>query len=107
MKLSELTADFLIAKEVEEGCSQNTIKAYRYDLAMFQHELNDPFVDRIRTLHVRRFLKMLYERNYTKRALARKIACLKSFFKFCQENDMIEKNPMDSVKSPKRADPPQ
>ena len=35
MNISDLIIQFLQAKEIEEGCSPTTIKAYRYDLAMF------------------------------------------------------------------------
>jgi integrase/recombinase XerC len=101
MHLSEVFPDFLMAKEVEEGCSVRTVKAYRYDLIMVQQILGDVDIESIRVLHIRKFLKELYDRNYTKTALARKIACLKTFFQFCFENELIEKNPMITIKSPK------
>ena len=34
-KISDFMDDFLIAKEVEEGCAPSTIKAYKYDLDKF------------------------------------------------------------------------
>jgi len=34
-KFSDFVEDFLISKEVEEGCATSTIKAYRYDLDKF------------------------------------------------------------------------
>jgi len=101
MKLSEIFSDFLIAKEVEEGCSSSTIKAYSYDLKILQRELEDPLLINIKIFHIRKVLKIFYDKKYTKQAIARKIACYKSFFNFCYENEIISKNPMKAIKSPK------
>ena len=101
MKLSEIFSDFLIAKEVEEGCSSSTIRAYSYDLKILQRELGDPLLTNIKIFHIRKVLKIFYDKKYTKQAIARKIACYKSFFNFCYENEIISKNPMKAIKSPK------
>jgi integrase/recombinase XerD len=101
MQLLDIIPDFLIAKEVEEGCSLNTIKAYRYDLILLQKSIGDTELESIKVFHVRKVLKIFHERHYTKKAVARKIACYKSFFDFCLTNEIIEKNPMKVIKSPK------
>jgi len=101
MKLSEILSDFLIAKEVEEGCSSSTIRAYSYDIKILQRELEDPLLNNIKVFHIRKVLKIFYDKKYTKQAIARKIACYKSFFNFCYENEIISKNPMKAIKSPK------
>ncbi|XEO75372.1 Tyrosine recombinase XerA [Candidatus Lokiarchaeum ossiferum] len=101
MLLSEIIPDFLIAKEVEEGCSQNTIKAYNYDLQILLKHLSQIDVDKIQIFHIRKVLKYFYEKQYSKRAIARKIACYKSFFQFCVDNELLLKNPMRAIKSPK------
>ena len=101
MKLSEIFSDFLIAKEVEEGCSSSTIRAYSYDLKILHRELGDLFLTDIKIFHIRKVLKIFYDKKYTKQAIARKIACYKSFFNFCYENEIISKNPIKAIKSPK------
>lgn len=101
MKLSGIFPDFLIAKEIEEGCSSTTIRAYSYDLKILQREIGDLDVNHIKVFHIRKVLKILYDKNYKKRSIGRKIACYKSFFNFCLENEIIEKNPMKAIKSPK------
>jgi len=101
MKLSEILSDFLIAKEVEEGCSSSTIRAYSYDIKILQRELEDPLLNNIKVFHIRKVLKIFYDKKYTKQSIARKIACYKSFFNFCYENEIISKNPMKAIKSPK------
>jgi len=101
-KISEFIEEFLFAKEIEEGCASSTIKAYQYDLQKFfsvvgDIGVNSPFLRQ----KIRLFLKKLKEKNYSKKAIARKIATLRSFFKFLIVNELIIKNPMDKIQSPK------
>ena len=102
-KISDFMDDFLIAKEVEEGCAPSTIKAYKYDLDKFisvvgDVEVNSPMMRQ----KIRLFLKKLKELDYTKKAVGRKIATLRSFFKFLDLNEFLTvKNPMSIIKSPK------
>jgi len=101
-KISDCIDDYLIAKEIEEGCAPSTIKAYRYDLQKFINivgdlEINSPFIRQ----KIRLFLKKLKDKNYTKKAIARKIASLRSFFKFLTLNEFIDKNPLDVIRTPK------
>jgi integrase/recombinase XerD len=102
MSLDLLIRDFLLSKEIEDGCSKNTVEAYKYDLAMFQTSL-PPSVEikSLNQLYIRGFLKVLKDKNYTKIGIARKIACLKSFFNFLEQSEMIDKNPMKVIHSPK------
>jgi site-specific recombinase XerD len=101
-KFSDFIEDFLISKEVEEGCAMSTIKAYRYDLEMFINligdiELESPVVRQ----RIRLFLKKLKDKDYSKKGISRKIASLRSYFKFLILNEFITKNPMAQIKSPK------
>lgn len=94
--------DFLISKEVEEGCQPSTIKAYQYDLDKFislvgDIDMNSPVVRQ----RIRLFLKKIKDLGYTKKGIGRKIATLRSYFKFLTLNEFIEKNPMSTIKSPK------
>jgi len=59
-KISDFIEDFLIAKEVEEGCASSTIKAYRYDLQKFIElvgdlQINSPLLRQ----KIRLFLKVI------------------------------------------------
>jgi len=102
LKISDFIDDFLIAKEVEEGCRPSTIRAYRYDLDKFIKIVGNVEINhQLMRQKVRFFLKKLKDRGYTKRSISRKIACLRSFFKFLNLNEYIEKNPMNTIKSPK------
>ncbi|MHA1500016.1 MAG: tyrosine-type recombinase/integrase, partial [Promethearchaeota archaeon] len=101
-KFSDFIDDFLISKEVEEGCATSTIKAYRYDLEKFVNfvgdiELESPVIRQ----RIRLFLKKLKDLEYTKKGISRKIASMRSYFKFLTLNEFISKNPMSTIKSPK------
>ncbi|MFX1234155.1 MAG: site-specific tyrosine recombinase/integron integrase [Promethearchaeota archaeon] len=101
-KFSDFISDFLISKEVEEGCTQSTIRAYHYDLEKFIELTGDIEIDSpVMPQRVRLFLKKLKDMGYTKKGIGRKIACLRSFFKFLSLNEYIEKNPMTKIHSPK------
>ncbi|MHA2391777.1 MAG: site-specific tyrosine recombinase/integron integrase [Promethearchaeota archaeon] len=101
-KFSSFIEDFLISKEVEEGCTPSTIKAYQYDLEKFINlvgdiDVNSPTVRQ----KIRLFLKKIKDMRYTKKGIGRKIASLRSYFKFLTLNEFIERNPMSTIKSPK------
>jgi site-specific recombinase XerD len=101
-KFSDFIEDFLISKEVEEGCAQSTIKAYNYDLNKFINLVGDIELDSpILRQRIRLFLKKLKDKGYTKKGIGRKIASLRSYFKFLTLNEFIDKNPMSTIKSPK------
>ncbi|MHA1731878.1 MAG: tyrosine-type recombinase/integrase [Promethearchaeota archaeon] len=101
MRISEILPDFLAMKVVEEGRSPATAKAYRHDLSLFTRVVGDLEVESLRAFHVRKFLRVLQEREYSRRGLARKIACLRSFCTFLMENEVISGDPMKRVKSPR------
>jgi len=99
---SDFIEDFLISKEVEEGCAPSTIKAYKYDLEKFislvgDIDLNSPGVRQ----RIRLFLKKIKDNGYSKKGIGRKIASLRSYFKFLTLNEFIDKNSMSTIKSPK------
>jgi len=101
-KFSDFEEDFLISKKIEEGCTASTIKAYQYDLDKFislvgDIDMNSPLIRQ----KIRLFLKKLNDMNYTKKGIGRKIATLRSYFKFLTLNEFIDKNPMSTIKSPK------
>ena len=101
-KFSDFIEDFLISKEVEEGCAPSTIKAYKYDLDKFINlvgdiDMNSPMVRQ----RIRLFLKKIKDMGYSKKGIGRKIATLRSYFKFLTLNEFIEKNSMSTIKSPK------
>lgn len=99
--------DFLSYLSSVRSYSDNTIDAYRCDLEQFYafsceyFNKNEVSIQDIDKVTLRHFLGMLTEAKYTARSASRKLAALKSFFKYCLRRGWIEKNPAYSIRSPK------
>ena len=93
---------FLGFLEAEKNASPHTIKNYRSDLVEFFRFLGDGSVQDINYLTIRRFLAYLKEEGVLKSTISRKLACLKSFFKYLTRERLVESNPASSIATPKR-----
>ena len=51
---------------------------------------------------IRSFLTFLHEREYSKATAARKLATLRSFYKFCMRKGLIQTNPVATIRTPKQ-----
>jgi integrase/recombinase XerC len=51
---------------------------------------------------VQRFLAFLSERSYSKSTTARKLATLRSFYKFCMRRSHVQVNPLATIRTPKQ-----
>ena len=98
---------FLKYLEVEKNYSSNTIAAYQDDLMQFNSFLSKHLgnasvkLSMIDHLTIRLFLGELLEEKKSKRSVARKLAALRSYFKFLVKNKVIEQNPALNVATPK------
>jgi len=97
--------DFLEHISVERNLSRRTVHEYEADLRIF-FDFYMPFLDDGLTLDgmdertLREFLAYLRrQRDYTPQGLNRKIACLKSYFRFLHKEGHVSTSPMDNVKS--------
>jgi len=102
-----LTDKFLRHIEFEKRYSKHTLSAYRSDLDQFKIYLNAQFqADDIQSanhFHIRSWIVSLIEAKLNSRSVNRKITTLKSFFRFLQKENLIIKNPMLKIQSPKTA----
>jgi len=82
---------------------------YREDLSQFAAFLDAPAKDGaaqprlgdIDHFMIRRFLVSLQDKKYAKRTVARKLASLRSFFRFLIREGLLASDPMAGVSSPK------
>ncbi|MFB3105540.1 MAG: site-specific integrase, partial [Pseudomonadales bacterium] len=101
---------FLQYLEVERDASQLTVKSYREDLAaladylvdVFQHE---PLVQEISTLDLRGYVSAVNKAGYAKSTVARRMASMRSFFRFAQREGLIDHNPAKPLRNPRRNRP--
>jgi len=104
---------FLTYLETEKGYSEHTIRAYRTDIEQFFNvvgrilekptEKIDPDAD-IDMLVVRGYLARLHD-DHRKSSIGRKIAAVRSFFRFLVKRDMVRNNPAEHVATPKAEKP--
>ena len=98
---------FLKYIERERNYSRHTVAAYEDDLILFLDFLSrtsgrdNITPGAIDHLMVRKFLGALVDQGFSKRSIARKLACLRSFFKYLVRLQVIEKNPATLLVSPK------
>lgn len=98
---------FLRYIALEKRYSSNTVESYSTDLSQFSKyidELSDGYDinwKKIDKKYVRHFLMELQGRNLNRRSIARKVATLKSFFKFLEKQEIVEHSIASSVKMPK------
>lgn len=102
-----LTRLFLKYLESEKGYSPQTLRAYANDLRQFEDFLRaqwnvEPIEARkIDHIAIRDFLGALHSRRLKKSTASRKIAALRSFFKFLYQERYIETNPAKLVATPR------
>lgn len=103
--LIQYIAEYLEYLQAERGLSQNTIDAYRRDLAAFCDFLYslasiDDFEAITRT-HINYFIKELHDKNYSMTSVTRKIAAIRGWFRWLFANEIISQDPSLSVELPK------
>lgn len=113
-RFSEVS-EFLRHLKIEARYSPLTIYGYKTDLILFFRFLENYRTDTtekgdsgkielksISKSDIRNFLYFLdSEKKYSDRSLHRKICCLRSFFKFCLQEEFIAEDPTRTIKSPK------
>jgi len=92
--------------ESVRNSSPHTILNYGKDLEQFVAYLSPPGVQppgprSITHLIIREFVGHLHEQGLEKSSIARKLAALRSFFKYCVREGMIKENPARLVPTPK------
>lgn len=102
--MQNLVRKYLEYLEVERNYSPNTILSYETDLVEFTSFLKKDGVSTVTEVGketLRAFLGSLLERGFSKRSLARKIAALRSFFKYLKRQNAILFNPALSLITPR------
>jgi tyrosine recombinase XerC len=98
----EYSTQFLTYLEIEKNASQHTLINYKIDLTEFADSLKKKPIESADYLDIRNFLAALKARQYSKSSISRKLACVRSFFKFLSRENIIKANPAVSVSTPKR-----
>ncbi|MEK7770616.1 MAG: tyrosine recombinase XerC [candidate division NC10 bacterium] len=100
---SDPVAAFLAYLEAERGASPHTLRGYGADLAEFQDFLRAQGVRGLTEVDprlLRGYLVRLYQRRLAKSSIARKLASVRSCFRFLTRRGLLESNPARQVRTP-------
>ena len=97
---------FVAYLRYERNASPNTIREYRRDVTQFMQFLTPPGEKTMPLAHVdhrviREFVGWSYDQKLEKSSVARKLAALRTFFKFCVREGVVKQNPARLVSTPK------
>lgn len=106
MTCREAAARYLEYLRVEKNASKDTLRNYGSDLQQFADFLRDrpgkeiP-VERLTHLDIRAFLGELFAARIKSVSIARKLAALRSLFRFLAREGFVRENPAELVNTPK------
>lgn len=95
---------FIEYLQIEKNYSQYTIEHYHHDISeffMFMTEQSIVGLNDVKYLDVRIYLTKLYDEKLARKTVARKISCLRSFFKFLVRERLVLDNPFALAFIPK------
>ena len=96
--------DFITYIQDERKYSEYTVTNYQKDVLEFEEFLKaNSFGVLTKPLHNsgRYYTAHLNEHYRKPRSVARKLSSLRSFYRYCLNNSLVEANPFDDVSSPK------
>jgi tyrosine recombinase XerC len=93
---------FLTYLKVEKNYSGHTLTSYTHDLREFFKFLGESVkIADIDVLILRRYLALLKENSLSKKTVARRVAVLRTYFRFMIREGYLKKNPMSALRTPK------
>jgi integrase/recombinase XerC len=105
--IEKLSHSWLLALRREKNASPNTILAYENDLRQLcdflarGRKYEGGEIAKVDLALLRLFLGELLEKGFSRRSIARKVACLKSFFRYLHRSGTIPDNPALNLSSPR------
>ena len=95
----------MLTLEKERNFSLHTIKAYKNDLNRFNYFLDNTLsrkkLAKINRNDIRKFLAEEYDNGYSSKTVARRLATIKSYFKYLVKTELIQENISIHINSPK------
>jgi integrase/recombinase XerD len=92
---------FLQYLRIEKGVADNTIQAYKHDLAMYREHLAATDLLNVQAADVSKFLKFLYARRLKPRSATRAFAAVRGLHKFLILEKATAVNPTANVDHPR------
>lgn len=91
---------------IERNASELTLKSYSEDLESLLEYFRDyvgrvPAVDQVDVRTLRGYVAYLHECGYARTTVARRLACLRSFFRYCRREGLCSSNPAQALRTPR------
>lgn len=97
---------FLRYLKIERNSSELTIKSYSEDLESLQEFFDEqvgrqPAPEDVTVGMLRSYVSYLHECQYARSTIARRLACLRSFFRYCTREQIVDNNPAKALRTPR------
>ncbi|MCM3665641.1 tyrosine recombinase XerC [Mesobacillus subterraneus] len=95
---------FIEYLQIEKNYSQYTIEHYQHDIReffLFMSEQGLTDLGDVEYSDTRIYLTKLFDQQLSRKSVARKISCMRSFYKFLLREKIVEDNPFSLVSIPK------
>ncbi|MCD5390806.1 tyrosine recombinase XerC [candidate division NPL-UPA2 bacterium] len=100
--MEDYISKFMNYLGIERNLSSHTLKSYQGDLGQFSLFLKSSVtVNQIDCLTIREYLAYLQGMDVRRRTVARKLSCLRSFFKFLCREGYLASDPTAGIRSPR------
>jgi integrase/recombinase XerC len=99
---------FLNYQQTERNASELTLKSYSEDLTALADYLEEaregccPSPSEVSPFELRGYVGALHEAEYAKSTIARRLASLRSFYRFGQREGWVENNPAKALRNPRQ-----
>lgn len=98
---------FLRYLDVERNASEHTIKSYREDLFslveyLSLEEKRAPRPAEVTPLDLRGYISALHDAGYARSTISRRLASLRSFYRYAQREGLADQNPAKPLRNPRR-----
>lgn len=98
MNVQQAITQFLEHGQTVRNLSDRTLRAYQSDLAQFHLHMNDLPTVEITPQHLETYLDKLGDGPYRDTSIRRKVAALKVFFRFLEEQGIVGESPARKLK---------
>lgn len=98
MNVQQAIAQFLEHGQSVRNLSDRTLRAYQSDLAQFHVHMSDVPAMEITSEHLESYLDKLGDGPYRDTSIRRKVAALKVFFRFLEEQGVVSESPARKLK---------
>lgn len=104
--MESVVQGFLRYLRIERNSSEHTLKSYKDDFNSFADYLTDRVgpisePDQITIPVLRGYVTYLHECQYARTTIARRLACLRSFFRYTTREGLTPNNPAKALRTPR------